>query len=244
RPGDLPALRVACRYSPVGFDRQHILARPMGLSSATTPTAEMTGPQDQAPVPSVTKPVTYEELTLEHKQKYDEVKAQFEADLIGSFERTRNHGIRWKGFSPEGALHNVDLSVPSEERTRALRQEMNYMVAHTLHRHSESLVNELEHVAHRVVQEVIKNQYSPSGPTLGIHRGEALLHSRPLVSYSLTARGPQGSPIYVVYKIGGDPGEGQFLSEPPKEIPHGYTCVYILPPSSFIRHTRISRFKH
>ena len=90
------------------------------------------------------------------------VKVQFEADLIGSFERTRNHGIRWKGFSPEGALNNVDLSVPSEECTRALRQEMNYMVAHALHRHSESLVNELERVAHRVVQEVIKNQYSPS----------------------------------------------------------------------------------
>ena len=45
--------------------------------------------------------------------------------------------------------------------------------------------------------------------------------------YLLTNPGPQGSPIYVVYKIGGDPGEGQFLSEPPKEIPHGYTCVYI-----------------
>ena len=104
----------------------------------------MTGSQDQAPVPPVTKPVTYEELTTEHKQKYDEVKAQFEADLIGSFERTRNHGIRWKGFSPEGALDNVDLSVLSEERTRALCQEMNYMVAHALHRHSESLVNELE----------------------------------------------------------------------------------------------------
>ena len=111
----------------------------------------------------VTKPVTYEELTLEHKQKYDEAKTQFEADLIGSFERTRNHGISWKGFSPEGALDNVDLSVPSEEHTRALRQEMNYMVAHALHRHSESLVNELERVAHRVVQEVIKNQFSPSG---------------------------------------------------------------------------------
>ena len=54
----------------------------------------MTGLQDQAPVPPVTKPVTYEELTPEHKQKYDEVKALFEADLIGSFERTRNHGIR------------------------------------------------------------------------------------------------------------------------------------------------------
>jgi hypothetical protein len=39
--------------------------------------------------------------------------------------------------------------------------------------------------------------------------------------------GPQSSPIYVVYKISGDPGEGQFLSDLPKEIPHGYTCVYI-----------------
>ena len=47
------------------------------------------------------------------------------------------------------------------------------MVAHMLHRHSESLVNELERVAHRVVQEVIKNQYSPSGPILGSHMGEA-----------------------------------------------------------------------
>ena len=77
----------------------------------------MTGPQDQEAVP---KPVTYEELPPEHKKKYDDIKAQLEADLIGSFERTRNHGIRWKGFSPEGALDNVDLSMPSEERTRAL----------------------------------------------------------------------------------------------------------------------------
>ena len=58
------------------------------------PAAEMTRAQDQAPVPPVTKPITYEELTPEHKQKYDEVKAQFETDLIGSFERTRNHDIR------------------------------------------------------------------------------------------------------------------------------------------------------
>ena len=46
----------------------------------------MTGLQDQAPVPPVTKPVTYEELTPEHNLKYDEVKAQFEADLIGSLK--------------------------------------------------------------------------------------------------------------------------------------------------------------
>jgi hypothetical protein len=48
------------------------------------------------------------------------IKALFEADLIRSFQRTRHHDIRWKGFSPEGALDGVDLSLPLEERTRAL----------------------------------------------------------------------------------------------------------------------------
>ena len=46
----------------------------------------MTGPQNQAPVPLVTNPIMYEELTPEHQQKYDEVKAQFKADLIGSLK--------------------------------------------------------------------------------------------------------------------------------------------------------------
>jgi hypothetical protein len=96
-------------------------------------------------------PITYEELPAEHKQKYDEIKALFEADLIGSFERTRHHSVRSKGFSPEGALDDVDLSTPSEDCTRALRKEVNYMVPHSLHRHSESLVNAFERVALRVV---------------------------------------------------------------------------------------------
>jgi hypothetical protein len=39
-------------------------------------------------------PITYEELSEEHKQKYDEIKAAFEANLLGSFERTHHHGIR------------------------------------------------------------------------------------------------------------------------------------------------------
>jgi len=108
-----------------------------------------------------------------------------------------------------------------------LRQEMNYMVAHSLHRHSESLMNEIERVAHRIVQEVMKDQYSSLGPILGSHRGEAPLQSRPPLPFSLTAPELRSSPIYIVYKIGGDPGEGQFLREPPKEILHGYMCVYI-----------------
>jgi hypothetical protein len=172
-------------------------------------------------------PVMYEELPTEHKQKYDEIKALFEADLIGSFERTRHHGARWKGFSPKGALDDVDLSTPSEDRTRALRQEVNYMVAHSLHRHSESVVNGFERVALCVVQEIMKNQYSPSGPTLGSHKGELPFQARPPLPYTFRAPESQGPPAHVIYKMGGDPVDHQFFSEPPKEISHGYMCAYI-----------------
>ena len=82
------------------------------------------------------------------------------------------------------------LNTRRKERTRALRQEMYYMVAHTFHRHSQSLMNELERVAHRVIQEIIKNQYSPSGPTLGSHTEEAALHSRPQLPFSFAAPRP------------------------------------------------------
>jgi hypothetical protein len=172
-------------------------------------------------------PISYEELPAKHKQKYDEIKALFEADLTGSFEKTRHHGVRWKGFSPKDALDDVDLSTPSEDRTRALRQEVNYMVAHSPHRHSESLVNTFERVALRMVQEIMKHQYSPTGPTLGSHKGELPFQAKPPLPYVLAAPESLGSPAYVVYKVGGDLVDHQFFSEPPKEIPHGYICAYI-----------------
>ncbi|KAK1660392.1 hypothetical protein QYE76_048551 [Lolium multiflorum] len=171
--------------------------------------------------------ITYEDLPAEHKRKYDELKAIVEAELIGSFEKTRSHGIRFKGFTPQGVLEGLDLSLPSEERTRALRQEINYVVAHSLHRHSESLVNTLERVALHVVQEIMERRYSPSGPVLGTHQGEVQLHTRPPLPYAMAAPQQQGSPAYVVYKVGGDPGDYQFLYEPPKEIPHGYVCTFV-----------------
>jgi hypothetical protein len=172
-------------------------------------------------------PVMYEELTPEHKQKFDEIKALFEADLIRSFKRTRHHGIRWKGFSPEGALDGVDLSLPSEECTRALCQEVNYMVAHSLHRHSKSLVNAFEHVMLLFIQEIMKNRYSPSGPTLESHKGELPFQTRPPLPYTFVALESHGAPAYVVYKVGGDHVDYQFFNEPPKEVQHGYTCTYI-----------------
>ncbi|KAK1629918.1 hypothetical protein QYE76_004233 [Lolium multiflorum] len=173
------------------------------------------------------EPVKYEDLPPEHKKRYDELKAILEADLIGAFEKTRSHGIKFKGFQPEGALDGLDLSLPSDERTRALRQEVNYAVAHSLHRHAESLVNTLERVALNVVQEVTKHKYSPSGPALGTHQGEIPLYTRPPLQHTFAAPQQQGSPAYVVYKVGGDPGDYQFLYEPPKEIPHGYVCTYV-----------------
>ncbi|KAK1616207.1 hypothetical protein QYE76_021724 [Lolium multiflorum] len=185
-------------------------------------------------------PVTYDELTEDHKKNYDAIKSQFEADLIGSFERTRSHGVRWKGFSPEGILDGVDLSLPSEERTRALRQEVNYMVAHSMHRFSESLLNSLVRIAVRVVQEIMKHQYSPSGPTLGTHQGEVPLYTRPQLPFTLVAPEQPASPAYVVYKVGGDPGDYQFMSEPPKEIPHGYVCTYMPDCNNFARTNQVA----
>jgi hypothetical protein len=81
------------------------------------------------------------------------------------------------------------------------------MVAHSLHRHSESLVNTLERVAVRVVQKIMKHQYSPTGPALGSHKGELTSQSRPLVPYAFAAPEQQNSPAYVIYKVGGDPAD-------------------------------------
>jgi hypothetical protein len=109
------------------------------------------------------------------------------------------------------------------------------MVAQSVHRHSESLVNTFEHVALRVVQETMKNQYSPTRPTLGSHKGELPFQTRPPLPYALTALESHGAPAYVVYKVGGDPEDYQFFNEPPKEVPHGYVCAYIPDSSNLIR---------
>jgi hypothetical protein len=71
------------------------------------------------------------------------------------------------------------------------------------------------------------HRYSPTGPTLGSHKGELLFQAKPLVPYAFAAPKSHGSPAYVVYMVGGDPVDHQFFSKLPKEIPHGYMCAYI-----------------
>jgi hypothetical protein len=69
----------------------------------------------------------------------------------------------------------------------------------------------------------MKNQYSPTGPTVG----ELPFQTRPPLPYALAAPESHGALAYVVYKVGGDPGDYQFFNEPPKEVPHRYACAYI-----------------
>jgi hypothetical protein len=109
------------------------------------------------------------------------------------------------------------------------------MVAHSLHRHSKSLVNAFEHVALCVVEEIMKSQYSPTGPTLGSHKGELPFQTRPPLSYALIAPESHGAPAYVIYKVGSDPGDYQFFNKPPKEVSHGYRCAYIPDSSNPVR---------
>jgi hypothetical protein len=47
-------------------------------------------------------PITFEELSEEHKQRYNEIKAAFEADLIGSFERTHTTASDGRDFHLKG----------------------------------------------------------------------------------------------------------------------------------------------
>ena len=61
----------------------------MGPSTATASTSA---------VEMAEAPITYEELPEEHKKKYDEIKALFEADLIGSF--TKTPALGGKGSQP------------------------------------------------------------------------------------------------------------------------------------------------
>ena len=89
------------------------------------------------------------------------------------------------------------------------------MVAHLLYRHSESLVNAFERVALRVVEEIMKHQYSLTGPTGGSHQAEASFFSKPLQQYSLANTTPHNSPTYLVYKVGGSEDECQFFDTPP-----------------------------
>jgi len=100
-----------------------------------------------------------EDLTPEHKRKFDQVMEDLAKEVLDHFVWTRNGGARLVG-DPESALSGIDLSVPSEERSQALRQEINYMIHHTLLRQTEVILNSVDNVVARVVKSVLAGEYN------------------------------------------------------------------------------------
>ncbi|KAK1651808.1 hypothetical protein QYE76_069613 [Lolium multiflorum] len=99
--GSLPLFVLLNHRSPVVWGNTFSHARWDSFATSTsTPTSEMAEEQ-----------IKYEDLPAEHKKKYDELKAICEAELIGSFEKTRSHGIEFKGDTrPLCGVNMVDLS--------------------------------------------------------------------------------------------------------------------------------------
>jgi hypothetical protein len=62
--------------------------------------------------------------------------------------------------------------------------------------------NTFERVALHVIQEIMKNQYSPTRPTLESHKGELSFQTRPPLPYALAAPESHSAPAYVIYKVG------------------------------------------
>ncbi|KAK1679749.1 hypothetical protein QYE76_040597 [Lolium multiflorum] len=80
--------------------------------------------------------------------------------------------------------------------------------------------------ASRVIQEIMSHQYSPPSTS---SRDASRRVATPVPSTAAICVGSTrsvGYPAFVVYKIGGDPSDYQFLAEAPKEIPQGYACTY------------------
>ena len=65
-------------------------------------------------------PPMLDDLTGEHRRKYDQVMAGLVAELIKHFTWTRSGGIKCTD-TLESALDGVDLSVLSEERSQVLQ---------------------------------------------------------------------------------------------------------------------------
>jgi len=166
--------------------------------------------------------VTLEDLKGEHKKLYDNTMAKLSQDLLARFTRTRRGGIKTVGYADD-LLDGVDLSTPSEERSMALRQEMNYMISHALLRQSEVLVHLMEGLVGRVVKAVLEGKYAPAGPTFGSDRNERRFYTRPLEQMQISV--PEGTRAeYIVYRTEEPNRAPSVYDHPPAFILEGFHC--------------------
>ena len=153
---------------------------------------------DEVEETSDKSPVKLEDLNGEHKKLYDDTMVKLSQDLLARFTRTRHGGIKTVGHT-DNLLEGVDLSMPSEEWSTALRQEMNYIIHHAILRQSEVLINSMEGLVGRVVKSVLEGKYAPTGLTFGSDRNERRFYTQPLEPMQIsTPEGPRAE--YIVYR--------------------------------------------
>ncbi|KAK1642540.1 hypothetical protein QYE76_060345 [Lolium multiflorum] len=113
-------------------------------------------------------PVTYEDLNGELKKKYNEVKVLLEADLIGSFHRPAPMASDGRGSHLKARL--MEWTYPPRRRTHQVAASGDQLHGGSFAAPPfESLVNTLERVALRVIQEIMSHQFGmmPKRKTVG-----------------------------------------------------------------------------
>ena len=101
-------------------------------------------------------------------------------EVLDHFVWTRNGGVRLVG-DPKSALSGIDLSVPLEERSQALRQEINYMIHHAIIRQTEVIINSMDNVMARVVKSVLAGEHDQDiGLVINSHGREKKFYTYPL----------------------------------------------------------------
>jgi hypothetical protein len=149
--------------------------------------------------------------------------ADLAEEVLKHFTWTRSGGIKCIG-DPESALHGVDLSVPLEERSQALRKEINYMIHHALLRQTEVILNSMDNIVARVVKSFLAGEYDQDiCPVINPHVGEKRFYTRPLQIQQIDA--PEGMKTkFILYAPQDQYDRPTCYEAPPAFIPKGYTC--------------------
>jgi len=122
-------------------------------------------------------------------------------------------------------LDKLDLMVPLQVCTEALREEINSLLADALIRQSEATINRMDNIVIKTVRAALAGEpLQCTGPALNGHVGEHVFYSRPFQPIQIEVQGDNVAK-FVMYPLrGGVPIEPQIYSTAPLVIPQGYFC--------------------
>ncbi|WVZ93302.1 hypothetical protein U9M48_039294 [Paspalum notatum var. saurae] len=127
-----------------------------------------------------TGPLTFNDLTDEHREVYEKAMTLLQEKLIKHFMWTHSSNIRCIGY-PKLALDGINISTPSKQHNQALGEEMNTMIHHALLRQAKVVLNSMDNIVARVVKAVRVGEHTQDvGPSLSPHIGEKRFYSWPI----------------------------------------------------------------